>query len=209
MTPQPSALATLQPCPFCGGEVGMLEFGRKFQAVCRTCLAETKWSVDSPDVAIAAWNKRWPTQAQGEAVASMDDSYWANGDRLDLQIDSPSLAPLIDKLAAALEYARDFKATLSNTDALLNEYKRRKEFMNEQDKNERLDTRTNTVGNISLRTTGNTHPSPSTAALREALRELIENVDKFLAGRLGDGNYSNLDKSRVRARTLLEGDNRG
>jgi hypothetical protein len=61
----------------------------------------------------------------------MVDSYWSDAERLDLQVDSPSPAPLIDKLAAALEYARDLGTMLSNTDALIAEHKRRKGACNE------------------------------------------------------------------------------
>lgn len=47
----------LRPCPFCGGEAGILCWTSNFQATCKQCLTTGKIYKSSED-AIAAWNTR-------------------------------------------------------------------------------------------------------------------------------------------------------
>lgn len=55
-----------------------------------------------------------------------------------------------------------------------------------------------------------THPSPSTAALREALRDMADLAYDFVEGELAGTKYYEANMARIeRARTLLDGDSRG
>lgn len=70
--PQPFALA---PCPFCGGEACETECGAQFWIECDNCCASSaRQDYPIKDAAIAAWNRRWPTQAQGEARQMIEDA---------------------------------------------------------------------------------------------------------------------------------------
>lgn len=55
----------LKPCPFCGGQAGIIDIYGKYAASCKECDAGTA-SANTIDNAAKAWNKRYGHQTYRE-----------------------------------------------------------------------------------------------------------------------------------------------
>lgn len=51
------AMSELKPCPFCGGKAECFTVNSASWVYCTDCRCET-WVCDTPEEAIAAWNRR-------------------------------------------------------------------------------------------------------------------------------------------------------
>ena len=65
-------MSELKPCPFCGGKAECFTVNSASWVYCTDCRCET-WGCDTPEEAIATWNKRYYSEdAAAEAMRILD-----------------------------------------------------------------------------------------------------------------------------------------